>query len=246
MRARRPLVSVALVVASALLAAAPAAAEEAAPEDVPGAAAAGADGARPRVRTGYRDERGVYHQPNGACWSPWSGQLVFGRPLMSIPERQRYREELRSREGCAAKQRFWLEHVATVQRRALALGVSLPEPPTPPTELRAVGPAIFARHLMTLEEREAYLDAYSKLETAEEIEAFEAAHEKKMLERAEGWSMGLRPPGVEPEAVLEAQEKRERLRAFLEKAQELAKEKGFDPTPAEAEPAKAPDSPDSP
>lgn len=182
-----------------------------------GSAPASEPGPVPAIEVIRREQPQLPILVRGECWMPWRGQLAYGRPLMTLGERRRYRIELNKRRGCRDQQEFWLSHVESMQRRALALGVSIPEPPHVPG-IRRTHVDVYARHLMGLEEREEFQRQYGALESNEERRAFEQAHVERMQERARRWSMSLRPPLTDEQAQAhaEAAEKAFEARAWSE------------------------------
>lgn len=169
-------------------------------------------GAAPAIEVVQRPRPALPMMKGDQCWMPWKGQLAYGRAIMTLDDRREFRALLNASGDCREKQERWLSHVEAMQRRALALGVSIPEPPAIPRTRRPGGVEIYARHLMTVEERNEFQRQFALLQSEEERWAFGAAHVERMQERASRWSMTLRPP------LTEAQE--ESLEAAAERAWE--------------------------
>ncbi len=143
--------------------------------------------------------------------APWRYGRVYAWEIMTKQERLAFREEMRTYAAYDDQLAFWRRHIVRMKERAWNSGVFLDEPPEiMPAGQKGYRQLIFADHLMTGEEIEAYRAKERSLRTEEEHEAFRREHEIAM--KAKAWAKGL---PIEPTP---AERKREReLREAAEK-----------------------------
>ena len=121
---------------------------------------------------------------------------IYGGELMSVEERNQYREQLRLTESDPeARTQFMAQHEEQMQARAKEQGVELGSP----AKGQNVGNGIYGGELMSVQERNQYREQLRLTESDPKARAkFMAQHEENMQARAKQFGVEIEPvPEVE-------------------------------------------------
>ncbi len=123
---------------------------------------------------------------------------IYGGQLMSVEERNQYREQLRLTESDPqARAKFMAQHQETMQARARQQGVD-------PASLSAgpkYGNGIYGGNLMSVEERNQYREQLRLTESDPQARTrFQAQHQEKMQARAKQMGLEIEPTTESEEA----------------------------------------------
>lgn len=102
---------------------------------------------------------------------------IYGREMMTAEERERYRKELNSASNDREWSRMRAEHQREMQARAKAEG-------------RQLDPPVFGEHMMTMEERNRYMQRMQAATSDAEKARIREEHQQTMMQRAHELGIG--------------------------------------------------------
>ena len=102
---------------------------------------------------------------------------MYGHEMMTVEERERYRQQLDNARNDREWSRMRAEHQREMQARAKAQG-------------RQLDPPIFGQHMMTMEERNRYTERMQAAKTNEEKARIRQEHQQMMMQRAHELGVG--------------------------------------------------------
>ena len=130
----------------------------------------------------------------GLARNPWEGRPAYGMHLMTPMERRAYRKSIQALPTADEQGAYWRAHIEKMQRRALARGVSIEDPPSMPVPEGEQGSPHprppYLKEVMTDEEVLFYYETLKASKDRAERRAIVAAHIEKMqaLSIARGFS----------------------------------------------------------
>lgn len=130
---------------------------------------------------------------------PWNRGIVYGRAMLTIPERREYWAGLNALTSDAEKRAYWEAHIERMQQLAIERGVEIEAPPNAPRrplDTRKFSHVPYFREMMTTAEQDAYRDAVWHIHDDQERWKFVASHILRMRKRA--LDRGVTYPGLSP------------------------------------------------
>ena len=104
-------------------------------------------------------------------------QGMYGHEMMTVEERERYRQQLDNARSDREWSQLRAEHQREMQARAKAQG-------------RQLDPPVFGQHMMTMEEQKRYTDRMQAAKNDEEKARIRQEHQQMMMERANELGVG--------------------------------------------------------
>lgn len=104
-------------------------------------------------------------------------QGMYGHEMMTVEERERYRQQLDNARSDREWSQLRAEHQREMQARARAQG-------------RQLDPPVFGQHMMTMEEQKRYSDRMQAAKNDEERVRIRQEHQQMMMERASELGVG--------------------------------------------------------
>ena len=104
-------------------------------------------------------------------------QGMYGHEMMTAEERERYRERLANAGSDREWSRIRAEHQREMQARAKAQG-------------KPLDPPVFGQHMMTMEERNRYIQTMQSATTDAERARIQQEHQQQMMQRAREMGIG--------------------------------------------------------
>jgi hypothetical protein len=116
----------------------------------------------------------------------WEGRPPHGRDLMTRSERKQFWHEFLALETDAERERYWLEHIRKMDRRALEWGVELEPANLDGPSNRPLGPwrPAYFQDIMTDEEKRAYRSDLNAIPDREDRRTYVRNHILRMQLRA--------------------------------------------------------------
>jgi hypothetical protein len=108
---------------------------------------------------------------------PMPDEGIYGHQMMTAEERERYRQQLNSARSDREWSRMRAEHQREIQARAKAQG-------------RQIEPPIFGEHMMSVEERNRYVQRMEAANTDAERARIREEHQQTMMQRAHELGIG--------------------------------------------------------
>lgn len=104
-------------------------------------------------------------------------QGMYGHEMMTVEERERYRQQLDNARSDREWSQLRAEHQREMQARAKAQG-------------RQLDPPVFGQHMMTMEEQKRYTDRMQAARNDEEKARIRQEHQQMMMQRASELGVG--------------------------------------------------------
>ncbi len=102
---------------------------------------------------------------------------MYGHQMMTVEERERYRQQLANARDDREWSRMRAEHQREMQARATAQG-------------KRLDPPIFGQHMMTMEEQNRYMERMRAAATDAEKTRIQEKHQQMMMQRARELGIG--------------------------------------------------------
>lgn len=142
---------------------------------------------RTQLTTSDRDRDRIQDRTHASDFANLSDQDIYGGELMSVEERNQYRQQLQTATSSEERAQIEARHRQEVQQRAQEQGKDIVPP----------GKGIYGGAMMSVEERNQYREQLRLLDSDPEAQTrFKAQHQEKMQARAKAQGVPFEDLGV--------------------------------------------------